>query len=242
MKYTMEKLENELTLAHARWIKLYKYGGYDPFYADGMGLNLSRNHIIYFKRLMEELMEEEKTTRLFSSNEFPEIYYREIPPEMDYNYMANPEAIRERAREQIALYEQDENFKYLVNIKDTLFPDHQRTRELKHTNLPYYPLMQLVNYKKSYEEDDLVSMLREFHTDYEKKKEDWKQYVEEIKSFLAKENPENDILPTEDKKEPLESKIDRLTANNTTSEPKSSKQKDTNKEKLFQKEEQLSLF
>ena len=74
MKYTMEKLENELTLAHARWLNLYQYGGYDPFYADGMGLNLSRNHIIYFWRMMEELMEEEKTTRLFASDEFPEIY------------------------------------------------------------------------------------------------------------------------------------------------------------------------
>ena len=99
-----------------------------------------------------------------------------------------------------------------------------------------------MNYKKSYEEDDLVSMRREFHTDYEKKKEDWKQYVEEIKSFLAKDEPQNDILPAEDKKEPLEAKIERLTANNTITEPKSSKQKDTHKEKPFQKEEQLSLF
>ena len=39
------------------------------------------------------------------------------------------------------------------------------------------------------------------------------------------------ILPPEDKKEPLDAKIERLTANNTTSAPKSSKQKDTNKEK-----------
>ena len=85
-------------------------------------------------------------------------------------------------------------------------------------------------------------LCREFHTDYEKKKEDWKQYVEEIKSFLAKEEPENDIFPPEDKKEPLDAKIERLTANNTTTETKSSKQKDINKEKLFQKEEQLSLF
>ena len=43
---------------------------------------------------------------------------------------------------------------------------------MKHTNLPYYPLMQLAYYKKSYEEDDLVSMRRDFHIDYEKKKED----------------------------------------------------------------------
>ena len=65
-------------------------------------------------------------------------------------------------------------------------------------------------------------LCREFHTDYEKKKEDWKQYVEEIKSFLAKEEPENDISLQKIKK--------------------SSKQKDTQQEKLFQKEEQLSLF
>ena len=71
---------------------------------------------------------------------------------------------------------------------------------MKHTNLPYYPLMQLANYKKSYEEDDLVSMRREFHTDYEKKKEDWKHYVEEIKSFLSKEELENDILLQKTKK------------------------------------------
>ena len=50
------------------------------------------------------------------------------------------------------------------------------------------------------------------------------------------------LSPPEDKKEPLDAKIERLTANNTTTEPKSSKQKDTQQEKLFQKEEQLSLF
>ena len=182
-----------------------------------------------------------ETATLFGS-EFPEIYYKETPPQVDYNYMAQPEAIRKRAKEQIALYEQDENFQYLISIKDTLFPDNQRTKEMKHTNLPYYPLIQLAYYKKSYEEDDLVSMRREFHTDYEKKKEDWKRYVKEIKSFLVKEDSEKDIFPPEDKKEPLDVKIERLTANNTTSEPKSNKQKDTNKEKPFQKEEQLSLF
>ena len=137
-----------------------------------MGLNLSRNHIIYFKRVMEELMEEEKTTLLFGSDEFAEIYYREIPPKMDYNYMANPEAIRERAREQIALYEKAENFQYLIHIKDTLFPDNRKTKETKEATLPFYPVIQLANYKKSYEEDDLVSMRREFRFDYEEKKED----------------------------------------------------------------------
>ena len=47
----------------------------------------------------------------------------------------------------------------------------------------------------SSEEDDLVSMRRDFHIDYEKKKEDRKRYVEEIKSFLAKVRSDNDISP-----------------------------------------------
>lgn len=168
MGYTMKQLEQELEREFKHWDELYYHGGHDPFYADGMGLNLTRNHIIYYKRQLEELIGNEAIT-LFGS-EFPEIYYKETPPEMDYNYMANPEAIRERAKEQIALYEQDKHFQYLINIKDTLYPNNQRTKEMKHTNLPYYPLMQLANYKKSYKEDDLVSMRREFRFDYETKK------------------------------------------------------------------------
>ena len=46
----------------------------------------------------------------------------------------------------------------------------------------------------------------------------------------------------EDKKEPLDAKISRLTANNTRPKPKNSKQKDTKQKEQFQKEEQLSLF
>lgn len=146
---------------------------------------------------MEELVGKETIT-LFGS-EFPEIYYKETPPEVDYNYMAQPEAIRERAKEQIALYEKDENFQYLFSIKDTLYPNHNRTKEMKNAQLPFYPVIQLGYYKKSYEEDALVAMRRDFHINYE------------------------------EKKEPLDAKISLLTANNTASEPKSSTQNSTNK-------------
>lgn len=61
-----------------------------------------------------------------------------------------------------------------------------------------------------------------------------------LKSFLVKEKPENNILPSEPKNESLESKIVCLKLNNTTTEPKSSKQKGTKKEQF--REEQLSLF
>lgn len=238
MSYTMEQLEKEIEREYNHWDKLYHHGSYDPFYADGMGLNLTRNHIIYYKRQMEELIGTESTT-LFGS-ELPEIYYKEIPPKVDYNYMAQPEAIRERAKEQIALYEQDENFQYLINIKNTVFPNNRETKEIKEAHLPFYPVLRLEHYKKSYEEDDLVAMRRDFYVDYEKKKDDWERYVGEIKSFLTKARSKNNICPVGDVKEPLEAKIERLTASDTTSQLKHSKQQASKKELFY--EEQLSLF
>ena len=240
MGTAMNELEKELEREFKHWDTLYHHGSYDPFYADGMGLNLTRNHIIRCKQLMEELAGNQEAS-LFGSV-FPEIYYKETPPEVDYHYMANPEAIRARAKEQISLYEQDESFQYLLSIKDTVFPNNQETKETKEAHLPYFQVLRLQHYNKSYEDDDLVAMRRDFYVDYDRLKEDWVRYAEEIKSFLAREKTAEQICPAEDKKEPLEAKIDRLTANNTTSEPKSSKQKDTKQEKPFQKEEQLFLF
>ena len=46
MNYTMAKLKEELEREFRHWDDLYHHGGYDPFYADGMNLNLTRNHII----------------------------------------------------------------------------------------------------------------------------------------------------------------------------------------------------
>ena len=53
----MTRKENpleELEKAYAQWESLYLQGGSDPFYADGVNLNLVRNHILYFKRQIEE--------------------------------------------------------------------------------------------------------------------------------------------------------------------------------------------
>ena len=44
----------ELEKAYAQWESLYQQGGSDPFYPDGVNLNLVRNHILYFKRQIEE--------------------------------------------------------------------------------------------------------------------------------------------------------------------------------------------
>ena len=46
------------------------------------GCNLTRNHIIYYQRLIREICTENQLP-------FPEEYYFSPPPEVDKNYMAN---------------------------------------------------------------------------------------------------------------------------------------------------------
>ena len=41
-----ENLLEELKKAYAQWESLYKQGGSDPFYPDGVNLNLVRNHLL----------------------------------------------------------------------------------------------------------------------------------------------------------------------------------------------------
>lgn len=66
----------------AHWIDLNENGGYDPFYADGTNMNLTRNHIIYDKRQIMELCEKHGIP-------FPEEMYLPLPPEVDEYYMAS---------------------------------------------------------------------------------------------------------------------------------------------------------
>ena len=60
----------------------------DPFWPDGCNMNLTRNHIISYKRDIAELCEE-------NGMPLPEEYFLKIPPEVDDNYMAN---LKQQAR------------------------------------------------------------------------------------------------------------------------------------------------
>ena len=79
----------ELEKAYAQWESLYLQGGSDPFYPDGVNLNLVRNHILYFKRQIEETQPLYKNTELFR---------RELPPQVEDSYMARAEEIRPMPR------------------------------------------------------------------------------------------------------------------------------------------------
>ena len=86
----IERLTEDCLDSFTRWDYLYHNGGQDPFWADGTNLNLVRNHIIYYKREIQELCE---TEGIFK----PDVFYRELPPEVDDNYMAKSEQIRQEA-------------------------------------------------------------------------------------------------------------------------------------------------
>lgn len=63
------------------WKRINTNGCNDPFWSDGCNMNLIRNHIIYYKREIVQICEE-------NSLALPEEYYLPLPPEVDDKYMA----------------------------------------------------------------------------------------------------------------------------------------------------------
>ena len=136
----------ELKQEYERWDTLFKYGGSDPFWTDGVSLNILRNHIIYYKK---QLSEQEN-----SLLGLPEIYYRETPPEIDCYFMARPDEIRENARKAMDIIDADENLKFIREQQSTL--SEQQIKE--------WHILAVINYaenlRRAIREDDLVIMRR----------------------------------------------------------------------------------
>ena len=65
-----------------RWKYINENGCTDPLWADGSNMNLVRNHIIYYKKHINEMC-------LKESIPLPEEYYIPTPPLVNNNYMAN---------------------------------------------------------------------------------------------------------------------------------------------------------
>ncbi len=140
-------LENE----YARWDELFTKGGSDPFWTDGSNLSLVRNHILYYK---EQLAKQENS--LFG---LPDVYYRETPPEVDPNYMARPDEIRENARKAMEIIDADENLKFV----------REQAPSLSEAQLKQFCIAAIINYaenlRRAIAEDDLIIMRRYEHLD-----------------------------------------------------------------------------
>ena len=141
------ELEND----YARWDKVFTEGGSDPFWSDGANLSLIRSQILYCK---EQLAKQENS--LFS---LPEVYYRETPPEIDPNYMARPDEIRENARKAMEIIDADENLKFVREQFPSL-SEQQRKR---------WCLSAIINYAENLRQaiaaDDLLTMRLYEHLD-----------------------------------------------------------------------------
>ena len=134
-----------------RWEWLYCHGGQDPFYADGVNLNLVRNHIIYYKRQIAETI---------PPGQYPEIYYRDLPPEVDPDYMARPEEILANAKSSLTSYLSDPNYRYLCSRVNSLSP--QNAKKVSIRNVIYYAAALGEAIRKG----DLVTMRRHEKSEY----------------------------------------------------------------------------
>lgn len=146
-KKEKENLAKELEASFERWEYLKEHGGSDPFYADGVNMNLVRNHILYYKgKMVEEYGKD--------YDRYPEIFYREVPLEADQNYIARAGEIKDGAAQALEYYISDPNFCYLLSNKDMLTEKEAKQISL-HNVLGYASGL-----AKAIKDGDLVTMRR----------------------------------------------------------------------------------
>ncbi len=169
--------EVELQKAFDRWDELYSSGGNDPFWPDGVNLNLVRNHILYYKKEIEQTYEPQN---------YPPIYYRETPQEVPQDYMARSEEIRVNAKRSVELYKADPNYRFLLSRIDRLHP-----KDVKETCI-----QNVINYVKDLEQaiasDDLISMRR--HENPNRYIEAFHECVEKVKLLKPIYNEQLSLL------------------------------------------------
>lgn len=132
----------ELHSEYARWRELRDRGGTDPFWPDGVNMNLVRNHILYWKRMIEENLQEA---------EYPEEYFLDIPPEMDNNFMAHPDRIRDKAKAAL---------KTITENPDYVFLRREMRNQTKQNAQIFNAVRYVDGYQDAIRRDDLVVMRR----------------------------------------------------------------------------------
>lgn len=142
---------------YERWNCLHEYGGQDPFWSDGVNMELVRKHIIIGKGNIKVFAEKNNLN-------LPEIYHKDIPPEVPSNYMAREEEIRKNAIKKLELMKQDKNLQYLKEKVSYLTGYEQKVTSIK--NVINYE----VGLQCAIQNNDIVIMRR------------W-QYDDDFKSF-----------------------------------------------------------
>lgn len=169
----LNKLVSSLEARFDRWEHLKKYGGQDPNWEDGYSMNLVRNHIINYKKQIEEYCEEKEI-------EIPDIYYRETPQKTDNKYMARADEIRKNAKIALSKYKDCKDYKYLL----------EAINKLSKKQIEQTLINNVIGYCRGLEsfiaKDNLVAMRR--HEHYKRYLESFKNCRNRVENIL-KEKP-----------------------------------------------------
>ena len=84
---TEQQLREELQQSFDRWDHLLIHGCQDPFWPDGVNMNLVRNHIIWYYKQLEEISAQPVQLSLFNDLSLGK-NDRPVPPKVPDNYMA----------------------------------------------------------------------------------------------------------------------------------------------------------
>ena len=142
---SVDALVAKMEESYARWNQIKTEGSGDPFWEDGVNMNLVRNHIISYRRQILELVGEDN---------LPDIFDREIPPEVPQNYVANADAIREAAKKTLEIYQANETYQWCKEQAKRI-PE----KILKKTSIPNI-LGYVTGLESAIENDRLIDMRR----------------------------------------------------------------------------------
>lgn len=169
MKDIRKEIENALLGEYDRWQQLYTQGGSDPFYSDGVNMDLVKNHILYYRRELEKLQY------------FPEVYNREIPPEVDKNYMARSTEILKNAKKTFTECQNDEDYTYL--LKNGLNITQEDRKRICYSAVTGY----VTGLRQAIERNDLITMRRyEYPDRYKESFRECRRQMEEILRSMDK--------------------------------------------------------
>jgi len=183
---TLEKLTADLEREFRSWDTYYNFGGSDPFHEDGVNLTLIRNHIIYYKKKIEEEISNIDGQLSLEEKKYPDIYYKETPPEVDYKYMATPNKILDTGITFVRKLEENESYQYILKYIDQVFPKQQETEVTKALGISFIPTMQLKNYRDLIESGNLIAIRRTFYKkDFDKFIKELEITAEKFEKFLA---------------------------------------------------------
>lgn len=179
MNKNNRKQYNDLLAAlraeYQKWQTIHDLGWQDPFTPDGANMKLVRDHIISFRKNIQELCEEQDLPK-------PEELALPLPPVVPNNYMAGSENIRTDARNALKIYEEDIEYQYILQIRD--LPDVQNGRAQKEIKATIRLVSSL---RDAIEADDLLTM-RQYGRNVDIYTDAIHRAAEKCKSLLEKKS------------------------------------------------------